>query len=164
MIRIFFILTFFMVLAACVSRINPEEDKARILEADREFSRYSVQHGTSNAFYRFMDEEGVVLPKSGYPLIGREAYGKQISSPTEAGSNSTLKWEPDLVKISHSGDLGYTFGRYELTAVDELGKETKTYGHYITIWKKQPDGSWKFVFDTGNENPSLKEDWLDKNR
>ncbi len=156
MIRILIILTCFMALAACVSRINPEEEKLRILETDRQFSKFSVENSSSEAFYQFMDEAGIVLPQKGHPIIGKEAFGKQISSRTETGSKSTLKWEPDSVEISQSGDLGYTFGRYESTVVDEQGVKTKTYGHYITIWKKQSDGSWKFVFDTGNENPSLE--------
>jgi ketosteroid isomerase-like protein len=33
------------------------------------------------------------------------------------------------------------------------GKVTERRGQYVTIWRKQPDGSWKVVFDTGSTLP-----------
>jgi ketosteroid isomerase-like protein len=164
MIRVLFTLLCCLSLAACFSGVDLEEEKLRILETDKEFSKYSMENSSSEAFYLYMDSDGTVLPQKGYPLVGKEAFGKLLTPKTEGGSTSTLEWEPDSVEISQSGDLGYTFGRYESTVVNEQGEEIKTYGHYVTIWKKQPDGSWKFVFDTGNENSALEKEWLETHR
>jgi ketosteroid isomerase-like protein len=30
-------------------------------------------------------------------------------------------------------------------------KDTVIYGTYTSIWKKEKNGKWKFVLDTGNE-------------
>ncbi|MCK4822426.1 hypothetical protein KA005_42070 [bacterium] len=58
-----------------------------------------------------------------------------------------------MADVSESTDIGYTHGKYELKTTDSTGAKNTTYGYYITVWKKQADGSWKFVFDTGNELP-----------
>ena len=56
-------------------------------------------------------------------------------------------------EMAASGDLGYTFGNYVATSKDKDGKVVKHYGKYVTIWKKQADGSWKVAMDTGNSSP-----------
>jgi hypothetical protein len=35
-------------------------------------------------------------------------------------------------------------------------------GSYSTLWMKQPDGSWKVVFDTGNADGPPKEISIEK--
>ena len=60
-----------------------------------------------------------------------------------------------LISCQSNPDLEGEKARLLETVSDAEGKQEKTYGHYISIWKKQPDGSWKFVFDTGNENPAI---------
>jgi hypothetical protein len=38
-----------------------------------------------------------------------------------------------------------------------MGKDTVEYGNYVTIWKRFPDGRWKYVLDGGNDTP--KQEW-----
>lgn len=54
-------------------------------------------------------------------------------------------------KISASGDMGYTYGIHTNTN-KKTGEITK--GTYVTIWQKQPDGSWKFVLESNNQGLS----------
>jgi ketosteroid isomerase-like protein len=58
--------------------------------------------------------------------------------------------------MAASGDLGYTYGNYQLKAKDKDGKVVTRYGKYASIWKKQKDGSWKVVLDMGNSSPAPK--------
>ncbi len=37
---------------------------------------------------------------------------------------------------------------------DKKGEITTTYGNYVTVWKRQPDGKWKYVLDGGNTTPA----------
>jgi ketosteroid isomerase-like protein len=56
--------------------------------------------------------------------------------------------------ISSSGDLGYTFGNWQIFVKGgPTSKDTTIYGNYISIWKKQADGSWKYELDGGNVTP-----------
>lgn len=134
-------------------------EKKRLMEKDREFSRVSVKEGSIKAFYLFIADNGIILPQKGHP-VGKDAYKKLLSQIKEKGQTkgkgTILKWEPTFVDIAKSGDLGYTYGNYELTVFDTKGNKKVKYGYYITVWKKQADGTWKFVFDAGNETPPLK--------
>ncbi len=47
-------------------------------------------------------------------------------------------------------DLGYTYGYYTMTFKEDGSTQ---HGNYVSIWKKQAGGDWKFVLDTGNEGP-----------
>jgi len=56
--------------------------------------------------------------------------------------------------ISDGGDLGYAVGSYEQTAPDKSGVLTRTVGKWMSVFRKQPDGSWGAVADTYNVDPS----------
>jgi ketosteroid isomerase-like protein len=56
-------------------------------------------------------------------------------------------------EFSDAGDLGYALGTYEQTAPDKSGKLENTVGKWMSVFKKQPDGSWGAVADTFNVDP-----------
>ncbi len=121
------------------------DEKIKMLDADRAFSKLSLEKGMKNAFLEYIDSNGVLLRPGQYPLVGANAidFLSQLSD-----SSYTLQWEPKGGAIAQSGELGYTYGLYVLKPG---GKDTTFYGTYVSIWKKQTDGSWKFVLDSGNE-------------
>jgi len=55
-----------------------------------------------------------------------------------------------LAFASADGDLGYTLGTWQSTHYNAKGQGQVATGKYVTIWRKQADGSWKVVFDGGN--------------
>ena len=69
------------------------------------------------------------------------------NSPDEIINDSsyTLTWNPGGGEIATSDNLGYTYGIYKLATKDTIFR-----GTYVSIWKKQKDGKWKFVLDSGN--------------
>ena len=111
-------------------------------KADIAFSGLSKEKGMKVAFLEYIDSAGVLLRPNNYPIVGKEArqYLQKIND-----SSFTLTWEPSSAEISTSADLGYTYGIYTLAT-----KDTIIRGTYVSIWKKQGDGNWKFVLDTGN--------------
>ena len=66
----------------------------------------------------------------------------------------SLTWAPVKADMAASGDMGYTYGNYELKSKDKDGQLVTHYGKYASIWKKQKDGSWKVVLDMGNSGPA----------
>jgi ketosteroid isomerase-like protein len=121
------------------------EDKIRMMDTDRAFSKMSEDKGMKAAFMEYIDSNGVLLKPGQYPVAGADAIDFLIQ---QDDSTYKLKWEPSKGIIAQSGDLGYTYGLYALKL---SGKDTGIYGTYITIWKKQADGKWKFVLNSGNE-------------
>ncbi|MBI4420961.1 MAG: DUF4440 domain-containing protein, partial [Gemmatimonadetes bacterium] len=51
--------------------------------------------------------------------------------------------------VAASGDLGYTVGLFQSRRLDAAGKPVVGTGKYVTIWRKQADGSWKAMLDLG---------------
>ena len=121
------------------------DDRLKMMDADRAFSRLSEAKGMKAAFLDYIDSNGVLLRANHLPLLGADAIDYLIQ---QNDSSFTLKWEPKSGTVSTSGDLGYTYGLYVLKPTT---KDTLIYGNYVSIWKKQADGSWKFVLDSGNE-------------
>jgi ketosteroid isomerase-like protein len=50
--------------------------------------------------------------------------------------------------------MGFTWGRYFGKSKDANGNPIVTTGRYITIWKKQPDGTWKVAMDASSDAPA----------
>jgi ketosteroid isomerase-like protein len=118
----------------------------QLIDADKAFNTMAQKEGTGKAFIAYAAEDPVLIRQgNAMPLIGRGAFVEAFSQVE--GSN--LSWEPIRAEIAASEDLGYTFGRYTLRDGDTI----KTHGVYVTIWKKQPDGLWKFVLDGGAATP-----------
>jgi ketosteroid isomerase-like protein len=117
-----------------------------LLQTDRDFSAMSVNEGMFKAFLHFIADDGVILRNNSFPSKGKDTLKEYFSAKSDTGF--VLTWEPLFENISEGGDLGYTYGIHTNT-----NKSTgeKTRGTYVTIWKKQPDGSWKFVLDTGTQ-------------
>jgi uncharacterized protein (TIGR02246 family) len=87
--------------------------------------------------------------QSGYPkATGREAIQKlaQVLFKTQTG----VSWTTTKLAVSEAADYAYQVGAWELIDKDAKGKSTKTIGKFVTVWKKQPDGSWKVQEDIGN--------------
>ncbi|MGB3861305.1 MAG: nuclear transport factor 2 family protein [Candidatus Aminicenantaceae bacterium] len=126
-----------------------KKEKKKLLETDRLFSQASKEKGFAGAFALFLSEEARVFQNNFPPIVGRDAIMKFMAE----NATGTITWEPYFVEMSASADLGYTLGKYQSTVSSDSGKKTVSYGHYVTIWKKQPDGSWKVVFDSGIQTP-----------
>ena len=147
-----FLLSIIAILIAMVSCNNKKEvkqppvaDKNVLMEVDREFSKLSEEKGMKNAFIEYIDSNGVLLKPNQMPIMGANAIDYLIQLND---SDVNLSWQPNNGAISSSGDLGYTYGIYALKI---NSKDTTIYGTYTSIWKKQKDGKWKFVLDSGNE-------------
>lgn len=125
-----------------------EKGKESLKAADREFSKLSEKKGMVEAFLSYADNNAVILRDNTMPIVGIDAVKAFIS---EGNNDFTLVWEPLFADISNSLDLGYTYGTYILTFKDSENKEQQAKGTYLTIWKKDKEGNWKWVLDNGNQ-------------
>ena len=90
-----------------------------------------------------VDTQGSLLWPNAPIVVGKEAIAKAIQ---EDFSQGDLSWRAMSVGVARSGDLGYTSGHYESAS----GGVVIDDGKYLTVWKKEADGSWKVPFDTFN--------------
>jgi ketosteroid isomerase-like protein len=99
----------------------------------------------------FLDESGAVLAPNGPIANGREAVSKLFTG-FFALPELKISWHVDRADVAHSDDLGYTSGAYEMTFNDPTGKSVSDKGKYVTVWRKQKDGSWKVLLDIFNSD------------
>ena len=116
-----------------------------LIEAERAFSRLSEEKGIKAAFLTYLADDSIVFrPK---PVPGRNAYE---TLPDD--SPVLLTWEPAYAEIALDGDLGYTTGPYQVRDKSKPGDSAR-FGHYVSLWQKQPGGLWKVVLDVGIRHP-----------
>ncbi|MDP3003187.1 MAG: hypothetical protein Q8N38_08670 [Bacteroidales bacterium] len=146
-----FIINLFIILSCAKNTKNPLP--GILLKTDSDFSAMSVKEGMFKAFLFYIAEDGVILRNNSFPDKGKESLTLRFAGKSD--TTFILSWEPLFENISRSGDLGYTYGIH--TNKDKLtGKISK--GTYVTVWQKQPDGTWKFVLDTGTQGlPDIPE-------
>jgi len=131
--------------SSCViSTDNNSGEVRKLLDKDEEFSDYSIEYGLSEAFIRYADSAAVLLKPDMMPIKGGLSIERYYSRLED--ENMKLSWVPLDATISRSRELGYTYGIWELETPD-----TTRQGTYITVWKKNSQGDWKYVLDSGNE-------------
>jgi len=135
------------------AQVNVEEEKEAIKQTDIEFSNLSVKDGFHKAFLAYVADDGVLLRPNSYPVKGRKAIEELYAKSSD--SSFTLTWKPLFADVASSGDMGYTYGTWEATAKTNDAKPSC--GTYTTFWRKDKNGKWKFVLDTGNDGLSKKE-------
>lgn len=121
---------------------------ASLVETERSFARTSIEKGIRASFMAFFADDAVVFRP--HPVKYKEAM-KSVPAPKNP-LEVTLQWEPLYADMSVGGDMGYTTGPSVWT--DNSPAKRPTYnGFYFSVWKKQPTGEWKVVFDIGTEQP-----------
>lgn len=98
-----------------------------------------------DAFIQYAAHDVIKLNINQHPIIGKDNLATALG--TIDPSTFSLTWEP--VKAEVDGNMGYTFGNYAL----KIGADSMLYGNYVSIWKKQPDKTWKYILDAGNPTP-----------
>jgi ketosteroid isomerase-like protein len=113
----------------------------QIMQADRDFAALAAAQNPGVAFATFAAPDGA--------LLGGE-YGPEAIRAAFAGGGGTLEWGPVAGAMAATGDLGYTVG----TAVRRGADGRVGYTKYLTVWRRQPNGAWRWVVDGGNPRPA----------
>jgi ketosteroid isomerase-like protein len=138
-----------LALSACRRAPDPAAARAAIRDADVAFAQATKTRGVDGWVECFADSGVQVTP--GRNVVGRAAI-RELMAPSLGDTTRTLTWVPTSAEVSESGDLGYTIGRWERTWRTKDG--TRVFrGSYVTVWRKQRDGSWKVALDVGNPDP-----------
>ena len=138
-----------VVLSACAEAPaqTAPPDPSVLLEADRAFAA-AVAEGGTEAWVSWFAEDGAQIQPGAGEIRGRDAIRQLMAGLDDP--NFSLSWEPRRADIADSGELGWTTGDYVSRGVGTDGAPRQSQGRYVTIWRKQADGSWKVVMDLGN--------------
>jgi ketosteroid isomerase-like protein len=119
--------------------------KLEIISTEKAFEAAARDSGISRAFYLFADEDAVIRRGNDSLITGRENIRNFYEKPFY--QHATVNWSPDFAAVSDDGTLGYTYGKYTWKAPGDSGKIIEYKGVFHTVWKRQSDGGWKYVWD-----------------
>lgn len=141
---IFFL--FIMLFAfACNQPTDKNRLKEEILKTEKSFEKMCAEKGVAEAFYFFADDSAVIKRENDTLIIGKENIKNYHNN--DFYKTASVKWTPDFIDVSDDGTMAYTFGKYIWISKDESGKDVEFKGVFHTVWKKQKDNSWKYVWD-----------------
>ncbi len=125
--------------------VSSQNDVATLLQVDEDFAALSESKGLKEAYLEYIDSNGIILRPNITPMTGADAVDYIIALQD---TGYRMIWKPQNAIVASSGDIGYTYGIYQITPQN---MDTVLYGSYVNIWKKQDDNKWKFVVQTNNE-------------
>ncbi len=121
-------------------------DEAVLLRTDAAWVK-AAQSRKVDDWMAFYSDDAVILPPNEPTASTKEAIRKTIGE-IFAMPNVAITWGPTNVEVAKSGDIGYLYGKYQMTWDDANGKPVADHGKMVEIWKKQADGNWKCIVDT----------------
>jgi ketosteroid isomerase-like protein len=122
---------------------NLDEARVQILAADQQWAQSTTD---PEKFASSLSAEANFYAPGAPAYRGAEAFARAFGELSKIPGFS-LRWIAEKAEVSKSGDLGYSTGTYSAT----FG-ETTDKGKYVTIWRKQSDGSWKVIEDMFNSD------------
>lgn len=141
----FLLLLFFSSCSGNKENASLTSVKDEIAKAEKDFEIMAASRGIAEAFWFFAADDAVIKRGNDSLIFGRENIKKYYSAPYFR--TASVKWSPDFIDVSEKADLAYTYGKYHWQSTDSTGKIQEFRGIFHTIWKKQKDGSWKYVWD-----------------
>ena len=111
-----------------------------LINAEKAFAAFSADHGIKAAFLRFADSNALISQN------GRLVNAIQAWNSRQQGSG-LLIWRPEWVEISRSLNFGYTTGPWVFK--NSAADTAATTGRFVTVWKSDKSGNWKYLIDLG---------------
>ena len=139
-------------IAAAVAVAAHGAPKDDMLAADKAFSAMSVAQGAHAAFLANMTDDVRLFDGAHPPLVGKPAVAAYYAAEEKADptyKSQRLEWTPLEAEASPDGILGFTRGTWLFSLNRPDGTPVKLTGYYVTQWRRQADGSYKFCLDIG---------------
>lgn len=126
---------------------------AEEMELVKMFDRYAgaVNTGNFDAWISLWDDEGIQLPYDEPPHAGKDAI---LAANAEGFRMFEFNMWIKCQEVKVLGEFGYVRGLYGYAANPRGGSGggVTVDGKFLTVFRKQPDGSWRIYRDIFNTN------------
>ncbi len=141
-----------VMLAGCAAPppVDVDAERSALMEADRAWAEaYAASDDPAEAFVAQMVEDASLLPPDMPLAQGKDAI-RSVINTLEGMPGFSVTWDAVAADVGSGGDLGYTRGTYQMTMTGPDGGSMTIDGKYLTVWKKQADGTWMVTADMFN--------------
>jgi ketosteroid isomerase-like protein len=141
--RYVYVLMLALAAAGCARSVNVEEERNAVMAVDREWAQSTTD---IDKFASYLAPDAA-LYVPGAPAARGAAAARARFEEMSKMPGFSVTWVADRADVAASGDLAITSGTYTATVAGATDK-----GKYVTVWKKQADGSWKVAEDIFNSD------------
>jgi len=151
--KLFCIVLLLALVSLSFGQRQPEKSPLQaMVDTERAFAQLATDKGTREAFVTFIADDGVVFrPRA----VNGKQWFKEHPQPA-SDKRPLLSWYPSVAGMALAGDMGYSTGPWEFKR-DIHDDKSVAWGHFLTIWKKQANGEWKFDLGISHAQPSQAE-------
>ncbi|HEX6694395.1 MAG TPA: nuclear transport factor 2 family protein [Longimicrobiales bacterium] len=125
---------------------NRDEALTKIVATERAFAKFALDSAAQKGFDRYLAHDA-------YVFRPRAMKASEAATRAPLPANLALAWEPEWADASRAGDLGYTTGPWVSGARNNAQADPR-FGQYLTIWRRQADGTYLGVLDGGVATPA----------
>jgi ketosteroid isomerase-like protein len=139
-----------LAMLGCTEQQPAEDTRASdaVKSADAAFQQ-AIAGKDLNQIMSFYADDAVLMPAAKPLLTGKAAITNEwkelLAIPAFQNASKLAQ-----VEVSASSDLAYTRGSYETRLMGEDGQLVVEPGKWLSVWRKQPDGSWRVAIETYN--------------
>lgn len=130
-------------LASCQRSVDKEAVRKEIFAAEKAFEKMAAEKSVAEAFRYFADEQAVIKRQNDTLISGKD----NIARYYEGRNGATVNWTPDFIEVSDDGTLAYTYGKFSWKVKNTDGTMAEYKGVFHTVWKRQKNGEWRYVWD-----------------
>jgi len=117
--------------------INPSKASDELLEREKQILSIWTNNPVASTYASFLAADARVQIGGELPKIKRDSINIWLSK-----LDKNLIWRTKGCSAASSADLAFTYGNFEIHGVSG-----SSYGHYVRIWKKQPNGKWLITIE-----------------
>ena len=133
-------------------KVDTKAEAEKIMKLSQEWSQSASTKDVEKVVSYWPDD--AVLMSAGQPALEGKAAIKQMVEESFKTPGFAISWQPKKVVVSENGDMAYLIEDSQVSFSDSTGKVTTMNNQAVSIWRKQPDGSWKNVVDISTPKPT----------
>jgi len=146
----------FLTLVAIVSCNQTKVDKKiegeKVMQLSKEWSQ-TIATKDVDKIVSYWADNAFLMQEGQPPLQGKQAIRQMVEESFKIpGFN--ISWQPQSVEVSDNGDMAYIIENAQVSFTDSTGKPITINNKAVSIWRKQPDGTWKNAVDFSTADPS----------
>ena len=127
--------------------MTADEIRQEVVCAETGFSR-AAEAKDPQAFESFLDPSARFITNR-ISRGGAEVLEAWASLLSEDGPD--IRWRPQFTEVTDDGNLAISRGPYRTRSIGEDGEIRESWGHFISTWRRNAEGKWLVVFDSGGD-------------
>ena len=146
-------IVFLATLISCSqTKIDKKAEGEKLMQLSKEWSQ-TVATKDIDKMVSYWADDAFLMQQGQAPLKGKQAIRQMVEQSFKIPGFS-ISWQPESVEVSDNGDMAYMIENAQVSFTDSTGKAVTIKNKAVTIWRKEPDGSWKNVVDISTADPS----------